>query len=260
MMASADRARYPDLAGATVFVSGGGSGIGAAFVRLFAAQGCRVAFIDIADAPSQALARRARRLRALLALRRARHRGAAARDRRRARRLWSDTRADQQRRARRPPPDGGRDARVLGRESRRQPAPSSLRHAGGRAADGRGRRRLDHQSRLHLVDARPAGDGLLHDVESSDLRHDARARARARRAQHSRQRARPRRDSYSAPGGAVGLRPIPCRSSSTSNASNFGFRGRRRARGVVPRLRRGARHHRREPHRRRRSRADQRRM
>jgi NAD(P)-dependent dehydrogenase (short-subunit alcohol dehydrogenase family) len=49
-------ARYPDLAGRTVFVSGGGSGIGAAFVRAFAAQGCRVAFIDVADAPSQALA------------------------------------------------------------------------------------------------------------------------------------------------------------------------------------------------------------
>ena len=56
MTASADRARYPDLAGRTVFVSGGGSGIGEAFVRCFAAQGCRVAFIDIADAPSQALA------------------------------------------------------------------------------------------------------------------------------------------------------------------------------------------------------------
>ena len=56
MTASADRARYPDLAGRTVFVSGGGSGIGEAFVRCFAAQGCRVAFIDIADAPSRALA------------------------------------------------------------------------------------------------------------------------------------------------------------------------------------------------------------
>lgn len=48
-------ARYPDLAGRTVFVSGGGSGIGAAFVRAFAAQGAKVAFVDIADAPSGAL-------------------------------------------------------------------------------------------------------------------------------------------------------------------------------------------------------------
>src|SRR4051812_16751224 len=47
--------RYPDLAGRTVFVSGGGSGIGAAFVTHFAQQGCRVGFIDVADAPSKAL-------------------------------------------------------------------------------------------------------------------------------------------------------------------------------------------------------------
>ena len=54
-MAAPTSARYPDLAGRTVFVSGGGSGIGAAFVTHFAAQGCRVAFVDIADAPSRAL-------------------------------------------------------------------------------------------------------------------------------------------------------------------------------------------------------------
>jgi NAD(P)-dependent dehydrogenase (short-subunit alcohol dehydrogenase family) len=56
MIASAGRARYPDLAGRTVFVSGGGSGIGAAFVRSFAGQGCNVAFVDVADVPSRALA------------------------------------------------------------------------------------------------------------------------------------------------------------------------------------------------------------
>ena len=53
-----DRARYPDLAGRGVFVSGGASGIGAAFVAAFAAQGSRVAFIDIADAPTKVLAER----------------------------------------------------------------------------------------------------------------------------------------------------------------------------------------------------------
>lgn len=51
-------ATYPDLARRTVFVTGGGSGIGAAFVTRFADQGCRVAFVDIADAPSQALVAR----------------------------------------------------------------------------------------------------------------------------------------------------------------------------------------------------------
>jgi NAD(P)-dependent dehydrogenase (short-subunit alcohol dehydrogenase family) len=49
-------ATYPSLAGNTVFISGGGSGIGAAMVRAFAGQGCAVAFVDVADEPSRALA------------------------------------------------------------------------------------------------------------------------------------------------------------------------------------------------------------
>lgn len=49
-------ARYPDLAGSTVFVSGGASGIGAAFVRAFAAQDAKVAFVDIDDTAGTALA------------------------------------------------------------------------------------------------------------------------------------------------------------------------------------------------------------
>jgi len=43
--------RYPSLEGRTVIVTGGASGIGAAFVRAFAAQKARVAFLDLdADA------------------------------------------------------------------------------------------------------------------------------------------------------------------------------------------------------------------
>ncbi len=51
-----DQARYPDLAGRTVFITGGAAGIGGALVTAFAAQGCRVAFVDIDDAAGQALA------------------------------------------------------------------------------------------------------------------------------------------------------------------------------------------------------------
>lgn len=47
--------RYPELHDASVLITGGGSGIGAALTTAFAEQGSKVAFIDIADAPSRAL-------------------------------------------------------------------------------------------------------------------------------------------------------------------------------------------------------------
>lgn len=47
---------YSDLAGKTVIVTGGGSGIGASIVRRFAEQKCKVGFIDIKDTESNALA------------------------------------------------------------------------------------------------------------------------------------------------------------------------------------------------------------
>jgi NAD(P)-dependent dehydrogenase (short-subunit alcohol dehydrogenase family) len=49
-------ATYPSLAGKTVFVSGGASGIGAEIVRAFAAQGCQVGFLDLDGKASAALA------------------------------------------------------------------------------------------------------------------------------------------------------------------------------------------------------------
>lgn len=46
---------YPSLKGRSVFVSGGGSGIGASIVEHFAAQGARVAFADIDEGAAAAL-------------------------------------------------------------------------------------------------------------------------------------------------------------------------------------------------------------
>lgn len=46
---------YPSLRGRSVFITGGGSGIGASLTEAFARQGSLVAFVDIAETPSQAL-------------------------------------------------------------------------------------------------------------------------------------------------------------------------------------------------------------
>jgi NAD(P)-dependent dehydrogenase (short-subunit alcohol dehydrogenase family) len=49
-------AHYPSLADRTVLITGGATGIGAAFVEHFAAQGARVAFFDIDETAGDALA------------------------------------------------------------------------------------------------------------------------------------------------------------------------------------------------------------
>ncbi len=51
-------ARYPSLEGRNVVVTGGATGIGAALVAHFAAQGAAVAFVDVAEDESRALAAR----------------------------------------------------------------------------------------------------------------------------------------------------------------------------------------------------------
>ncbi|PXX96259.1 SDR family NAD(P)-dependent oxidoreductase [Halomonas sp. LBP4] len=52
---SNDATRYPSLEQRVVFITGGGSGIGAGLTRAFHRQGAKVVFVDIDDAASQAL-------------------------------------------------------------------------------------------------------------------------------------------------------------------------------------------------------------
>ncbi len=47
--------RYQDLEGKVVFITGGGSGIGASFVRAFASQKAKVAFVSLSSDPAEAL-------------------------------------------------------------------------------------------------------------------------------------------------------------------------------------------------------------
>jgi len=52
-MSANNKASYPDLAGKTVFLTGGGSGIGGAMVSAFCGQGANVSFVDILEEDSQ---------------------------------------------------------------------------------------------------------------------------------------------------------------------------------------------------------------
>ena len=258
MIAGADRARYPDLAGRTVFVSGGGSGIGAAFVRSFAAQDCRVAFIDIADAPSEALVaelgasvRYSRcDVRDIDALRvaiasagetfgpvRVLVNNAARDDRHRMEDVtpayWDDNLAVNLRHhffaAQAVAPQmaaaGGGSIINLGSISWMRGRPAMVAYTTSKAAI----------SGMTRVLARELGE------------RNIRVNALVPGAIHTR-----------APGGAVGFARFRAGVPRPAMPQVSALRRRRRARGAVPRLRRGARHHRTEPHRRRRPRADQR--
>jgi D-xylose 1-dehydrogenase len=68
---------FPSLADRSVFITGGGSGIGESLVEHFCAQGAKVSFVDVAEEASRALVARLGRAGAFHRLRCPRHRRAA---------------------------------------------------------------------------------------------------------------------------------------------------------------------------------------
>ena len=195
---SGEFAIYPSLRDRVVFITGGASGIGAEHVAQFAAQGAKVAFVDIADDAAQALVGRHRGGRApgaaLPALRPEGHRRVAGGDCRGRATAGADHRAGEQRGERPAAQVRGRDRRVLGRAAGDQSAASVLRHPGSGADDARGGRRVDHQFRfgeLAFAAGRHAG---LHDGEGRGGGPDARHGARSGAGQDSRQHGDPRLD------------------------------------------------------------------
>ena len=151
-------ARYPSLHDRVVFITGGGSGIGAAMVEAFVAQGSNVAFVDIAKDELLQVGR-ARRRTAEAVVHRMRSdqprraRGGDGRDAPAAR---TDRGAGQQRRQRHAARVRRRHRGRLGLHHGGQPQAPVLRRADRRPVDARDRRRLDHQFLLHRLDDRVA--------------------------------------------------------------------------------------------------------
>ncbi len=189
---------YPSLRDRVVFITGGASGIGAEHVTQFAAQGAKVAFVDIADDAARELAGRLDSGRArgavLSALRPEGCRCIAGRHRRGWKTPGADHRAGEQRGERPAAQIRGRDGRILGRTDGNQSASSVLRHPGGGADDALGGRRLDRQFRLGELAHRAGRHAGLHDGEGRRRRTDPRHGARSRAGQDTREHRHPRLD------------------------------------------------------------------
>ena len=198
---------YAGLADRVVLITGGASGIGAAFVRAFAAQQARVAFLDIDADAGEALVREVAgacgsaplfvpcdlldidALRAAMAQVHAALGDAAV--------LVNNAANDQRQVLSEVTPDRIR------LDDRRQPQARLLRRASGGAADAGARRRFDHQHVVDRMDARRAGAAGLRRGEGGDRRLHQLAGPAGRTRPHSRQRHCARHGDHRAPAPAL---------------------------------------------------------
>ena len=189
-------ARYPSLIDKVVFITGGGSGIGAAMVEAFAEQKANVAFVDIAVEASKELVGEDRRLppaAAVSSLRSHRHRRARSGDGGGPAAHGADRRPHQQRRQRPAPGRRRSQRRGLGSDDGAQPQAPVLRRPDRAPLDARARRRGDRQFLLDRLDDRRSPDSSVYSAaKAARRRPDEQSRARIRTRQHPRQRHRAR--------------------------------------------------------------------
>ena len=203
-------ARFPDLEGASVLITGGGIGHRrGADGRLRAAgregrlhrhrRGAEPARCAIGSARDAAHAP------LFLEGRPARHRGAARGGRAGRSRARAGHRADQQRRLRRAPRHRRGDASTTGTTTRRSTS-GRISSPRRRCADGMKarRQRLDHQLHLDLVPDQSSRHAVLHGRQGRHHRPDQGACRPARTARHPRQRGRARLGHHRAPARSSG--------------------------------------------------------
>ena len=173
-------ATYPSLADRVVLVTGGASGIGADIVRAFAAQGARVAFLDMQDEAGEALVDELAWRRSTgrcsspcditdIAALRAAIADACARGSARSRVLVNNAANDERHAI------DDVTAEYWDRSAGHQPAAAFLRRPGGAPADEGARLRLDHQLLLDRLALRGRPDGRLCHRQGRGHRPDPRA-------------------------------------------------------------------------------------
>ena len=111
------------------------------------------------------------------------------------------------------------DGRLLGQQPGDQSAAAFLHRAGGRARHEGGRRRLDHQFHLDLLPDQPSRHAVLHGRQGRHHRPDQGAGRQARPGRHPRQRDRAGLGDHRAAAGALGHRGERSPPMSPSNAS-----------------------------------------